>query len=55
MRLIMPVFIDDITIASTSRAESDRVVHESSKHFKLRDLGWSHLVLSGYAHCQRPC
>ena len=39
VRLMMPVFIDDITIASTSSAESDRFVSELAQHFKLRDLG----------------
>ena len=39
MRIIMPIFIDDITIASSSAAESDRIVQELSEHFKLRDLG----------------
>ena len=39
VRIIMSVFIDDITIASTSAAESDRIVQELSGHFKLRDLG----------------
>ena len=34
----MPIFIDDITIASSNAAESDRVVQELSEHFKLRDL-----------------
>ena len=36
--LMVPVFIDDITIASNSAAESDRIVEELSEAFKLRDL-----------------
>lgn len=39
VRIIMPVYTDDITIASTSPSESDRIVQELSQHFKLRDLG----------------
>lgn len=39
VRIIMPVYTDDITIASTFAAESNRVVQELSQHFKLRDLG----------------
>ena len=39
VRIIMPIFIDDITIASSNAAESDRIVQELSEHFKLRDRG----------------
>ncbi|GJF00142.1 hypothetical protein PsYK624_164210 [Phanerochaete sordida] len=39
IRIIVPVFIDDITIASNDAAEADRFVQELSKVYKLRDLG----------------
>ena len=39
VKVIMPVYIDDITIASTSPEAVDSVVEELKKHFKLRDLG----------------
>ena len=39
IRIIMPVFTDDITIASPSTASADQVVAKLSEHFKLRDLG----------------
>ena len=45
VRIIMPIFIDDITIASTDAAESDRVVQELGNHFKLRDLGPTSFLL----------
>ena len=45
MRSIMPIFIDDITIASSNAAESDRVVQELFEHFKLRDLGSTSFLL----------
>ena len=45
VRIIMPIFIDDITIASSSAAESDQIVQELSEHFKLRDLGPTSFLL----------
>lgn len=39
LRIMVPVFIDDITIASPSSAASDRFVQELAQHFELRDLG----------------
>ena len=37
--IIMPIFIDDITIASSNATESDQVVQELSEHLQLHDLG----------------
>ena len=45
VRIVMPIFIDDITIASSSAAESDRLVQELSEHFKLRNLGPTSFLL----------
>lgn len=39
VKVIMPVFVDDITLASTSQELLDELVAELSTHFKLRDLG----------------
>lgn len=39
VRIIIPVFIDDMTIATKSKEDSQRVKEELKKHFKLRDLG----------------
>ena len=39
IKIIMPVFVDDITLASKSQKALDNFVIELGKHFKLRDLG----------------
>src|SRR5277367_4314992 len=39
VRIIIPVFIDDITFGSSDSAQIDSAVKELSSHFKLRDLG----------------
>jgi hypothetical protein len=39
VKIIMPVYVDDITFASNSQAALDKAVSDLSKHFKLRDLG----------------
>ena len=39
VRIVIPVFIDDMTIAAKSKAEIDRVKDDLQTHFKLRDLG----------------
>lgn len=45
VKVIMPVFVDDITLASSSKDALDKFVVEISKHFKLRDLGETNLLL----------
>ena len=44
-RIIVPVFIDDITLAGTSDEENGKMVAELQKHFKLRDLGATKYLL----------
>jgi hypothetical protein len=39
VQIIMPVYVDDITLASNSQAALDKVVSDLSKYFKLKDLG----------------
>jgi hypothetical protein len=39
IKVIVPVFIDDITLVSKSDAAMASAVSELSRHFKLRDLG----------------
>ncbi|TFY64067.1 hypothetical protein EVJ58_g2864 [Rhodofomes roseus] len=39
VRIIIPVFVDDITIAAKSKAAIQRVKDDLRMHFKLRDLG----------------
>jgi transposase InsO family protein len=45
IKVIVPVFVDDITLASKSQAAIDNFVVELGKHFKLRDLGKTNLLL----------
>ena len=35
VRLLMPVFVDDITLACKDGAKIDSVIQELSQHFKL--------------------
>ena len=46
VQVIMPVFIDDITLVSADSAMLDQVVADLSSHFKLRDLGRTEFLLS---------
>lgn len=52
--LIMPIFIDDITIASSSAAESDQIVQELSGSFKLHDLNSTSFLLDIKITRDRP-
>ena len=45
VRIIVPIFIDDITISSTSVAEADKLVAELAEEFELRDLGETSYLL----------
>jgi len=45
IKVIVPVFVDDITLASKSKAKLDEFVVELGKHFKLRDLGDTNYLL----------
>lgn len=45
VQIIMPVYVDDITLASNSQTALDKTVSELSKHFKLRDLGETSYLL----------
>lgn len=44
-RMIVPVFVDDITIAGTDVAAIKELVGQLRKHFKLRDLGETSYLL----------
>jgi hypothetical protein len=44
-RILLPVWVDEITAASKSKEPLDWVVTELSKHFKLRDLGETSYLL----------
>ena len=45
VKVIVPVFVDDITLASKSNEALDKFVVELGTHFKLRDLGPTSLLL----------
>ena len=45
IKIIVPVFVDDITLASSSDDALDKFVVELGNHFKLRDLGPTSLLL----------
>ena len=45
VRIIIPVFIDDITFASSNRAAIDSTIKELASYFKLRDLGPTSFLL----------
>ena len=38
-RIIIPVYVDDMTIACNKRTEYEQVVEELKKHFKIKELG----------------
>ena len=54
VRMIVPIFIDDITLAGTSLAANDKVVEELKSHFKLRDLGPTNFLLGIHITCNFP-
>src|ERR1700734_826910 len=45
VQIIMPIFVDDITLASKSQKALDETVEELAKHFPLRDLGPTSFLL----------
>ena len=47
-KVIIPVFINDLTLVSDSKQELDRVKEELSKIFKLKDLGPTTSLLVRY-------
>ena len=44
--MIVPVWVDDITLASKDASDIDHFVEELKKHLKLRDLGSTEYLLS---------
>ena len=54
VRIIIPVYIDDMTLASTSKKESDDVVQELATHFELHDLGETSYLLGIEITRDRP-
>jgi hypothetical protein len=52
--VIVPVFVDDITLASKSKTKIQDIKRELAKHFKLRDLGPTTFQLGVEIICDRP-
>src|SRR6266404_4114597 len=47
VRILMPVFVDDITLACKDGTKIDSFIQELSQHFKLRDLGFRMQPIDG--------
>src|SRR4051812_32522015 len=45
VRIIMPIFVDDITLASSSQSAINSTIKDLAAHFKLRDLGPTSFLL----------
>lgn len=45
VRVIVPVFVDDMTLVSKSKQKIAELKEELKKHFKLRDLGPTEFLL----------
>jgi hypothetical protein len=54
LRILMPVFVDDITLACKDGAKIDSVVQELFQRFQLRDLGPTTQLLGLEIHRDRP-
>lgn len=54
VRIIFPIYVDDITLASKSTQKINEVVTELSKHFKLHDLGETDSLLGVHITRDRP-
>ena len=54
VRIIVPIYIDDITLASKSPAAIDKYVQLLSQHFKCRDLGPTRFLLGVAVERDRP-
>lgn len=53
VRMFVPVFVDDITIAGKSKTAIQRVKDDLSAHFKLRDLGPMSWLLGVKIECDQ--
>ena len=54
IRIFVPVFVDDITLAGKKSAKFDSLIEELSSNFKLRDLGPTTQLLGLEIHRDRP-
>jgi len=54
VRIIVPIYIDDITLASKSPAAIDKYVQLLSQYLKCRDLGATRFLLGTSVERDRP-
>src|SRR5713101_2129528 len=54
VRIILPVFVDDITLASNSFEAIQSIITQLSTHFRLRDLGATSFLLGIQITRDRP-
>ena len=54
LRIIIPVFVDDMTLISKSKSAIHAFIQELSTHFKLRDLGSTTQLLGIRIDRDRP-
>src|SRR5579859_93922 len=45
VKIIMPIWVDDVTLASNSQKAINKVIKQLQSHFKLRDLGPTNYLL----------
>jgi hypothetical protein len=55
IKIIVPVFIDDITFVSKNDTAVDATIQELKTHFKLRDFGSMSLLLVHSLQSNVPC
>jgi hypothetical protein len=54
VKVILPVFVDDITLASKSKDKIKELKQQLAEHFKLHDLGSTTFQLGMEIICDRP-
>ena len=52
-RVIIPVYVDDVTVACKTRSEYSAIVSQLKKHFKLKELGETSSLLGVYIQRNR--
>lgn len=55
VRIIIPVFINDLTLTSSDKVALDEFVEESAKHFEIQDASIKTLVLNSGKQSNISC
>ena len=55
IKIIMPIFVDNMTLASKSELVPDKFIIEVGEYFKLRDLGPTNQLLGIKIDCDCSC